>query len=130
MLRVVLELLAEPPDVHPEVVDLIDVLAAPGLGQQRPVLEHVARVADEVVQQRLDQAVKTFGSISDSRPVVLGTHPGREFRAEIPGPPRGQIRGRLYLAGGRMYQVLVIGTANYVDGPAATEFLESFDVEE
>src|SRR5262245_38548461 len=51
VLRVVAELVAQAPDVDPQVVDLVDVLAAPDLGQQRAVLEHVPGIPDEVIEE-------------------------------------------------------------------------------
>src|SRR3990170_4584332 len=53
VLRVALKLLAEAPDVHLQVVDLVGVLASPDLRQQGVVGEHAARVAGEMEQQRI-----------------------------------------------------------------------------
>jgi len=51
IVRVVAEFVPEAADVDPDVVDLVDVLASPDLREQRPVLEDVAGVPDEVVEQ-------------------------------------------------------------------------------
>src|SRR3954447_16796399 len=49
--RVVAELVAQSSDVHADVVDLVDVLPTPHPCQQGPVLQNVAGVAHEVVQE-------------------------------------------------------------------------------
>jgi hypothetical protein len=51
MVGVVAELVAEAADVDPQVVNLVEVLAAPDLGEQGPVLEHVTCVPHEVIQE-------------------------------------------------------------------------------
>src|SRR3990172_10359719 len=52
-LRIGLELLAQAPDVHLEVVDLGRVVAPPDLGQERVVRQDAAGVAREVEEQRI-----------------------------------------------------------------------------
>jgi len=54
-----------------------------------------------------------------------GKHPGRDVLAELP-QGTGLIRLRLYLAGGRLYQVSVRGKRDLVEGPEAERFLDSF----
>ena len=49
--RRVPELVPKPPDIDADVVDLVDVLATPDLGQQGSVLEDVAGISDEVIEQ-------------------------------------------------------------------------------
>src|SRR3990172_7315546 len=48
---VVAELVAQAADVDPDVVDFVDVLTAPDLCQQGPVLQDMAGVPDEVVEE-------------------------------------------------------------------------------
>lgn len=48
---IITQLVAQPADVHADVVDLVDLLAAPHLGEERRVLEHVPRVSHKVIEQ-------------------------------------------------------------------------------
>jgi hypothetical protein len=68
------------------------------------------------------------GKLKDSKDVTLGKqkYPGREFTATITKPAEGEVRARVYLVGKRMYQVMVVGTKEYANSPAATAFLDSF----
>ena len=62
MVGVVAELVAQAADVHPQVVDLVDVLAAPDLRQERRVLEDVAtNVVDfmALLRKSLDEKKRT-----------------------------------------------------------------------
>ena len=87
----------------------------------------------EQTKARLDGAeagaIKNVGGkLKDSKDVALGKqkHPGREFTATIAKPVEGEVRARIYLVGKRMYQVMVVGTKEYANSPAATAFLDSF----
>jgi len=89
---------------------------------------------DRVIQERLDGSVdgavrNSGGTNQKSNPLTLaGKYPGREFSASIAKPKQGQIRGRIYLVGTRLYQVLVMGTDSYATSSQANDFLNSFQV--
>ena len=85
--------------------------------------------ADAAADDLLDGGVSGFvegagGKAPAVKAVVLNGHPGREFQFEIDG--RGKCRVRMYLANGRLYQVLAAGAGDYATGDAAKTFLESF----
>lgn len=67
---------------------------------------------------------------SDNSTTLAGKYPGREFTATFRGPQPGMLRARIYLVGKRLYQVMVLGTEEYVNSPTANAFLESFMVTE
>jgi hypothetical protein len=88
---------------------------------------------DEVIQDRLDGsrdgAIRNVGGeLTSSSQITIGKkkYPGREFSATLTKPAVGQMRCRVYLVGKRLYQVLVIGTNDYVTSKEATAFLDSF----
>jgi hypothetical protein len=59
---------------------------------------------------------------------LAGKYPGREFTASFTHPQPGVLRARIYLVGKRLYQVMAIGSEEFVSAPAAGAFLESFMV--
>lgn len=66
------------------------------------------------------------GVVKDEKDVTLGgTVPGREFRIEA---GKKVIRARIFLAGTRLYQVMVTGERQPADGKSADEFLKSFEI--
>lgn len=67
---------------------------------------------------------------ADASSALAGKYPGREFAARVTDPHPGVLRARVYFARGRLYQVVVMGTAEYASAPAATAFLESFRLTE
>jgi hypothetical protein len=85
--------------------------------------------ATENEDELLDNAVQGFaaGAGADeptSKRVKLNGHLGREFECRL--DDKGVIRGRIYLAGGRLYQVIAAGSEEYVAGDAAAKFFKSF----
>jgi hypothetical protein len=85
--------------------------------------------AVEDVDGALDGAVVGFAEAvgvdtPESKAVVLNGHPGRAFEFEVEG--KGKVRGRVYLANGRLYQVAAAGQGEFATGDAATQFLKSF----
>jgi hypothetical protein len=89
---------------------------------------------DRVIQDRLDGAVdgavrNINGTNQKSSSITLaGKYPGRELTASITTPKQGQVRGRIYLVGTRLYQVLIIGTDSFATASQANEFLNSFQL--
>src|SRR5687767_12922214 len=51
LIWVIAELVPQAAHIYAQVVDLVDILSPPHLRQERPVGQHIARVANEVVQQ-------------------------------------------------------------------------------
>jgi hypothetical protein len=60
----------------------------------------------------------------ESAVTLDGKYPGLEVRAELPYL-KGIVRGRVYLVGQRMYQIVAIGTPAWVNSAGATRFLNS-----
>jgi hypothetical protein len=89
-----------------------------------------ANEPEAMTQRRLDGAREgairniNGGLIKENRIWLHGREPGREIEANVPG--KGIIRARFYVAGRRMYQVIVIGTPALVHSADATRFLDSF----
>lgn|GEM_PF-6905850 len=85
---------------------------------------YLAQVRDDMIRTAHGTA------ISDSSTTLAGKYPGRIFAARLGGDQLGLMRVRIYLVGKLLYQVMAIGTEDYVNSPAATTFLESFMVTE
>jgi hypothetical protein len=87
---------------------------------------------DPMTQKRLDDAIAgsangVGGKLLDSKRVMLhGRFPGRECLASITDPKVGKYKCRIYLVGGRMYLVAVMGVDEFVTDPKTDEFLDSF----
>jgi hypothetical protein len=65
----------------------------------------------------------TGGELVEEKPIVLAGHPGLEMAVRVNG---GAYRARLFLAGSRLYQILVAAEDEGVFSDVATAFLESF----
>jgi hypothetical protein len=91
-----------------------------------------ARAADKLLDDAKADLLRSVGGAqTEGRSVVLaGKYPGRAFTATATGPKPGVLRGRVYLAGARLYKVSVFGTAEFASAPDATAFLDSFAVTE
>jgi hypothetical protein len=68
--------------------------------------------------------------VSSASTALAGKYPGREFTARFQQPWPGVLRARIYVVGKRLYWVMVKGTDEYANAPAATAFLDSFMVTE
>ncbi len=76
--------------------------------------------------------VATFkGKLVSDRKLTLGKgkHPGRDILVEMPDKKQ-QYRARIVLAGNRLYQVVAMGSAEFVKGKQADEYFESFKLDE
>jgi hypothetical protein len=71
----------------------------------------------------------TDGRVTEDNEITVGSGEtklaGRELRIEA---GRNTVRARLFLSGTRLYQVMVTGSKNAVNGPTADEFLRSFEL--
>ncbi|MEO6808254.1 MAG: hypothetical protein ABI353_03990 [Isosphaeraceae bacterium] len=82
----------------------------------------------------LDGGVRGMGrqwDVKEQEPAKLGEHPGRSIRfeaqsAEVPG--KGLGRARVYLVGGRLYQLVAVGPESKVKPESFDQFLESFQL--
>ena len=91
-----------------------DFPAAPGRSPDPSV------VLDNAVHGAVTGANAT---LQQSHPIDLGGVPGRDWTATSSGGPG---HGRIYLSGGRLYQIIVAGSD--VGLPNADEFLASFAI--
>ena len=69
--------------------------------------------------------------ISTKKAIKLGEYPGRDVTADValPGAPEpGFGRTRIYLAGTRLYQVILLGLKSKVSSADFDKYLESFEL--
>ncbi|HYV38195.1 MAG TPA: hypothetical protein VE988_21090 [Gemmataceae bacterium] len=83
---------------------------------------------EKLTEDRLDGAMKGVASNlkveKESKITIGGVLRGRELMGV--NNMGLAIRGRLFLVNGRLYQVLVGGPREFVNGPEASKFLDSF----
>ena len=74
------------------------------------------------------RSATTRGKLVSDTKISLAGHPGREVVIDARGPhgPRGLIRGRLFMVGNRLYQLMVVAPQGRDDEKAAEDFLKSF----
>jgi hypothetical protein len=63
------------------------------------------------------------GHLTEERDVIQGAARGREFRAE---GPDALLAARLFVAGGRLYEVVVVGKKGALDAAGIDTFFSSF----
>lgn len=83
----------------------------------------------EAGEASLDVSAEGYAQdMRTGKPVVkkieLGGHPGREVKVECFGGR--EMRNRMYLAHGRMYQVTAVGPRGYTTSSTAEKFFASF----
>jgi hypothetical protein len=79
----------------------------------------------------LDEAIASGvanlrGTVKDERAITLDGHKGKEVLIES---ERGGLRGRFFIANGRLYQVFVAGQSSLLSSREADGFLDSLKVE-
>jgi hypothetical protein len=82
-------------------------------------------ITQALVNGRDGAAKSTNGKLLSDRDIKLGEHPGKEFELELPGGML-RYRSRVYIVSGRLYQMVVTGPRDVVQGREADRFLESF----
>ena len=94
--------------------------------------DKAAERSDELLNEAKATLLRSVGGTqTEGASVALaGKYPGRSFTATVTEPESGLLRGRVYLAGNRLYKVTVSGTRAFANAPDATAFLESFMVVE
>ncbi len=129
-----------PPAVHdkadgPYASQLFTVTSASGAYTVRAyklsiTVERATGASAQILDDAKNDLVKSVGGTpTESASVALaGKYPGRAFTATATEPKPGVLRGRVYLAGTRLYKVSVFGTPDFANAPDATAFLESFSV--
>jgi len=66
------------------------------------------------------------GKVLADKEIKLGDkYPGRDFTGDIPAQ-KGLLRCRVYFVDGRLYQVMVVGKKEFVEGKDTNAFLDSF----
>jgi hypothetical protein len=82
----------------------------------------------EILNAEIDGAFRQAqGEKKSSKPVRLqDAHDGIEFAGIFAKPQKMDVRGRMFIVNNRMYNVMVLGSADRVNSDMATEFLGSF----
>lgn len=93
----------------------------------------VVRTVDAqlILEGARDGAVQNInGTIAESHPIALGTHPGIEFTADVRDDKGNAftLTGRMYLVDLRIYEVLAFIPAGSDAGEDVTRFFSSFNV--
>jgi hypothetical protein len=78
----------------------------------------------EGAQDGVERSLK--GKVVESRELKLGSYLGREFTLTLEAG--NQYRARIYMVEGRLYQVILLGSKEYVNSLAAKAFLYSFEL--
>ncbi|MBN9120444.1 MAG: hypothetical protein J0I06_15020 [Planctomycetes bacterium] len=91
-----------------------------------------AQTADRLLDEAKGDLLRSVGGTptAGESVVLAGKYPGRAFAATAARPQPGLLRGRIYLAGTRLYKVTVFGAPDFVNSPDATAFLDSFMIVE
>ena len=96
-------------------------------------IPEAANESDDKLQSRLDagrdQGVQNAKGklLQETRIKLANKHPGREILVELPAS-KEVLRGRFYLVEGRMYQLVALGSAEFVQSDSASKFLGSLGV--
>ncbi|MCI0700756.1 MAG: hypothetical protein L0241_06720 [Planctomycetia bacterium] len=115
--------------LHMFILESDDGKTAYGLGYADFPVNPDADLADKVLRGAQDGAMKGVkGKLVTSRDLKLGKYPGREFTLTL--PDKNQYRSRIYLVEGRLYQVIVVGSKDFVASLEARTFLYSFELTE
>lgn len=94
------------------------------LVRDRPDL---VEAGSEAVEKELEAAPRLAaqalkGKLLGEKPITLGEHPGREFQVEC---KEGLYRARVYVVGGRLYEVTVLAPREVATSKTADEYLQS-----
>lgn len=85
-----------------------------------------AKTISNALDSARDALVRKFeGKVLDSKEVKLDAATGKEVVLDCP-KLQGLLRTRMFLTNGRLYQIIVMGTKDFVASPEADYFLESF----
>jgi hypothetical protein len=89
----------------------------------------------EQVLESAEKGLKDYfkADVKESKAATFGAkkYPARDIRAEkVDVTGQWNLRGRMVLAGNRLYQVYVYGPKDFLDSKEAEEFLSSFQITE
>jgi len=80
--------------------------------------------SDKILDGARDGAVKNVnGKLDGEKKITIDKHPGRDFQIAT---EHFEGRNRMYLVNARLYQVMVVGSKEFVTGKDAERFLDSF----
>jgi hypothetical protein len=98
-----------------------------------PAADVKAAGRDAFLDRTVDGFVNATGwKVAGKKSIKLGEHPGREVTGEAsaPGAPEiGYGRTRFYLAGSRIYQVMLIGPKSKSDPAEFARILDTFELQ-
>jgi hypothetical protein len=82
---------------------------------------------ETVLETLRDTAVEQLkGKLLDDKKIKLGGVAGMELKVALPD---GKVmRNQLYLSGTRVYQVMIVGTKDFVAGNESDKFVKSFKI--
>jgi hypothetical protein len=86
---------------------------------------------DQELEKRLDGgregALRFSGStlVKEEKIKMEKKYPGRDITGDLPNEA-GQMRMRMYVVDGRLYELMVIGSQTFVESPDAQAFVASF----
>ena len=84
--------------------------------------------SDKILDGARDGAVRNVkGTLESEKKITMDGHPGRDYVISTEGF-RG--RERIYLVNARLYQVMLLGSKEFVTGKDADKFLDSFKLTE
>ena len=88
------------------------------------------RDADNALQTARDSVVRLArGEVSIDKKVVSQQHPGRYFIVSLPAK-NGEFRVAYYLAHGRVYQVMAVGTKDFTRSESSNKMFSSVKFQE
>jgi hypothetical protein len=64
------------------------------------------------------------GKVIDDDKIKLDGNVGRDFKVEL--PEKKMMRNRMFIVGKRLYQVMVVGSKEFVEADASEKFLKTF----
>lgn len=83
-------------------------------------------------KQMLEGAVtglSSKGSVKSKTDIMLeGKYPGVDVHFGVTTPKAGEGRDRIYIVGNKLYQVMVIGSADFVNSDTSKKFMDSFQL--
>jgi hypothetical protein len=91
-----------------------------------PDTDEVTKKVLKGAQDGTTKAIK--GEIVSERQITLGKYLGREFTLDLPSGT--QYRARLFVIEGHLYQVIAVGSKEFINGFEARTFLYSFELTE
>ncbi len=108
------------------VYTIVDQILPPGTD----LSASVDNVLDDAAKR---QVYSASGEIVSQQKVFLSGHPGRRVEATVPEsaiPGGAVLKGRLYLVGHRLYEIIAVVPKADAGSPDTDRFLDSFQIKE